>query len=362
MIIKEILREVIAFFSYYLYYKFVYKRFEIGRNGQKLLKGITAVVAAKNEAYTLPLCLKSLINIADQIICIDNGSNDGTLQKMYDFKKEYEHKVEVEIVSMPNALLGECRDKGLELTKYQWHLRWDADMVAKTSGTESMILLKEKVIKKNTPQAIQLPRINLYGDLHHTSRMGDVIDPGEPILIKFCKHICYKEYGKFDTVKLPVYYRIIKEKKKYYFHCTGLKSTQNLIHRFHYFAWREKLNKAKLNGVKLDDTLTDFEKFKKQRELNLFQTNDIKSLKYRYARQLSELHFIRFEKKKYGDYPDILKEKMHNANERFKVVYENGAPYYRIDLDDTDMLNYLPTIDDQQWSPQEFLKKLLKEK
>ena len=36
----------------------------------------------------------------------------------------------------------------------------------------------------------------------------------------------------FDTVRVPKYYKQIKESINYYFHCQGLKSDINLIHGF----------------------------------------------------------------------------------------------------------------------------------
>src|SRR5262245_55675788 len=75
-------------------------RIERTRAGGSLVPGITAVVAARNEAYTLPFCLRSLIGFADQIVCVDNGSDDGTLALMEAFKAEHGGDVAVDVVSM----------------------------------------------------------------------------------------------------------------------------------------------------------------------------------------------------------------------------------------------------------------------
>ena len=201
---------------YYLFRKY----YELSRDSKPLKPGISAVVAAKNEEYIISFCLNSLIGIADQIICIDNGSDDATLSIMENFKSENAN-LDVKIFSMPNALLGDCREAGLKATDYQWHLRWDADMVCKTTGPENMHLLREKVLRNNKPRAIQLPRTNLDGDFFHTSKICSVIDPGEPILVRFSKYIKYVEYGKFDTIKLPLFYKSEKEQKRYYFSLPG---------------------------------------------------------------------------------------------------------------------------------------------
>ena len=277
------------------FYYFFRKHYEVSRKANKLKPGISAVVAAKNEEYIIPFCLNSLIGIADQVICIDNGSDDNTFSLMEKFKHENPN-LDIKVFSMPNALLGDCREKGLIETDYQWHLRWDADMVCKTTGPESMHILREKTLKNNKPRAIQLPRTNLDGDFYHTSKISPVIDPGEPILVRFSKYIKYVEYGKFDTIKLPLFYKTEKEQNKFYFHCQGLKAQERLIYRQCYFIWRDLVNKA--SDPTLKNKLENFKEFKSFYELELFGTNDSKELKYRYDKQYCELHYTKYDKNK----------------------------------------------------------------
>src|SRR5688500_10563885 len=88
------------------------KRREVPRDGVPLRPGITALVAARNEAYTIPFCLRSLVGFADQVVCVDNGSEDETLSLMKQFQREHGDAIEVDIVTMPGALLGECQEGG----------------------------------------------------------------------------------------------------------------------------------------------------------------------------------------------------------------------------------------------------------
>jgi hypothetical protein len=254
---------------------------------------------------------------------------------------------------MPGALLGDCREAGLKLSKFQWHLRWDADMIAHTDGEYNIVKLREKILKDNTPRAIQLSRLNLYGDFRHT--MGKVKDSGEPFLIWFNKDVYYKEYGKFDTIRVPFYFNQIIEETNYIFHCASLKSTENLLHRFHYFMWREYFNKY--NESNRPETIKDFEKFKLIRNNYLFGTNEVCSLKYRYIRQFVS-HLKLFDTNIYGQYPKILEIEFQNEIQRFSIVYENGKPFYRIDREDSEMINFSPSPEDLVWSTEEFLLKI----
>jgi glycosyltransferase involved in cell wall biosynthesis len=353
---KSLFRKIIRPVLYYLYYLPFKKSINVSREGKPLMMGITAVVAMKNEEYTLPFCLESLIGFADQIVIIDNGSEDSSLEKAKAFKNAFGNKVEVDIIELPGALLGDCREAGLKAACYQWHLRWDADMVAHTDGANDMKKLREKILKDNTPRAIQLPRVNIYGDLQHA--MGEIIDPGEPILIWFNKAVFYKEYGKFDSIKVPFYFRQDNEMINYYFHCSGLKSDENLIHRFHYFTWREYYNH--FTDKYRPQTLQSFEAFKSKRNLYLLGTIEKKSIKYRYMRQLVS-QFVKFNTQLYGDYPKILEQEIQKSNSRFQIIYFEYKPLIRIDNLDEEMKDYKPSEEDKNWDIDTFFKKLFKE-
>lgn len=330
-------------------------RLEVARDGTPLRPGITAVVAARNEAYTIPFCLRSLVGFVDQIVCIDNGSDDDTLSRMNQFKTECAGRIEVDILSLPGALLGECREAGLSMTRYQWHLRWDADMVAKTSGPESLIPLRLRVLADDRPRAIQLPRTNLFGDLHHALAHLPSEDPGEPILVRFDRNVHYREYGKFDVIRLPLYFRQTRERPRYYFHLQGLKSDANLLHRFHYFEWRRVANAAEGPGG--GRSPEDFETFKRQRNLELFGTADERAVRFRFNRQLMYV-LVRFDPERYGSYPEVLAEELR-GRQRFEVLYRNGRPFQRLDREDREMAGYEPSRADMEWDAEAFLRRFL---
>lgn len=357
LILKTFIRNILRPIYYYLYYVLLKKTINTTRDGKPLKKGITAVVAMKNEEYTLPLCLQSLVGFADQVVIIDNGSEDASLIKAKEFKAKYAKEIIVDIIEMPGALLGDCREAGLKTTNFQWHLRWDADMVAHTTGNNDMKQLRNKVLNDDVPKAIQLPRINIFGDLHHT--MGAVKDPGEPILIWFNKHVYYKEFGKFDSIKVPYYFQQVAETQNYYFHCSGLKSDENLIHRFHYFTWREFYNKY-TDGNR-PALFQDFEQFKKIRNEYLLGTTNKPSIQYRYMRQLVS-QFVKFDTQQYGDYPTVLQQEITNKNSRFQIIYADNKPFIRIDNLDEEMKSYNPTEEDVNWDMSNFFTKLFAEK
>jgi glycosyltransferase involved in cell wall biosynthesis len=327
---------------------------ERSRDGEDLRPGITAVISARNEDYTIPFCLRSLVGVVDQVVCIDNGSDDTTLTEMERFREEHGDEIDVEIASMPGALLGDCRNEGLRRTRHQWHLRWDADMVATTSGPDSILEVTGRALADDRPRTIQLARTNLFGDLWHTQRLTDVIEPGEGFLMRFGKHVRYQEFGRFDAVRVPFYYQQAREPTSHIFHLAGLKSAENLIHRFHYFTWRETVNRE---GAALDSERRTLEGFIRQTNLELFGTNDPRSVKFRYLRQAA-YHLVRYDSDRYGAYPEVLEAEL-DGPQRFEVLYRDGRPWMRVDHEDDEMAGYEPTEEDLAWDPEEFLRRFL---
>ena len=341
---KNLIRKIIYPFCYAYYFL---KKHKLNKsyNGDKLQRGISAVISMKDEEYTIEACIRSLQGFADQIICIDNGSTDESVGIVKKLQKEYKY---LEIIEMPGALLGDCRNEGLKRTNYNWHLRWDADMIAHTSGPNSILNLKQNILLSDRPRSVQLPRINLNGDFFHTTE-GEISDDGEPILMRYTKDIIYQEFGKFDSIKVPFYYQQIKEKKNYYLHCQGLKSDENLIHRFHYFTWRKYTNEFHNFRLSKEDFIA-------KRNRYYFGTNDLRKINFRYQRQ-NVKRFVKYKVEDYIDYPEALKELM-KKNNRFEIIYVNEKPYTRIDNFSTSMQNFKPDDEDLKWSVEEFFRKV----
>src|SRR3954453_8033517 len=150
---------------------------ERGYDGKRLAPGVTAIVVAGDEGYTIPFALRSLIGFADQIVCVDNGSEDETLGEMEAFRDEHRDAADIEIVPLPGALVGECWNAGLERTRHQWFSPWDPDMVARTSGPSSIDQLREQVLGDTRPRTIALPTVNVFGDFEHVLRLAAIWDP-----------------------------------------------------------------------------------------------------------------------------------------------------------------------------------------
>jgi glycosyltransferase involved in cell wall biosynthesis len=333
----QVLRPVASWLYWHWKGKLIYKKVKLNYSGQKLKKGISFVMPAKNEEYSLKPCLESLIEIADQFILIDNGSQDNTLQVMEDFKNKMENKVEVIILQKPGLNLLQIRQEGLKHVKYSHVIRGDADMVF----TEEMHKIKTFALQQKRPTAIFLKKFNFFGDLEHVHRLNKPY-AGEYFLRSFDNSMKFKEYyGRLEHAPLPLYYKMKKWNNVAFFH------NERLIYRTFYLDWRETINQKdedENNGRNLN-----FDDYQKLWTKHNFQTLDPDSLNFRYSRLIASackpIH------KQNLNFPEPLRIQTEKEPFRFFIEYKNNKPWLRHDSKNPDLKTYIPTKEDLSWTP-----------
>lgn len=112
---------------------------------------ISVVISAYNEEKKIKDCLESLKNLADEIIFVDNSSQDKTQQ----IAKKYTDK----IFTVPNdpVMLNKNKNFGFTKATGEWIISLDADerLTDELKGE-----IKEK-IKKTKNSAFEIPRKNI---------------------------------------------------------------------------------------------------------------------------------------------------------------------------------------------------------
>ena len=111
-------------------------------------KGVSAFIRMKNEEQKIYYCLKSIIDVFDEIVVIDNLSSDNSLNIVKDFKKQYDRDNKIKISNYPFRV-ARCGDENestpensihsrayydnysLSLCSFKFVFRWDADMILK---------------------------------------------------------------------------------------------------------------------------------------------------------------------------------------------------------------------------------------
>src|SRR3989338_9739440 len=109
---------------------------------------LSIIIITKNEEKRIRACLES-VKWADEILVLDNGSDDKTLQ----IAKEYTDK----IFEFQNEDFATLRNKGMEQAKGEWVLYVDAD----ERVTDSLKKEIEALVSFSKYSAVALSRTNI---------------------------------------------------------------------------------------------------------------------------------------------------------------------------------------------------------
>lgn len=124
------------------------------KNKIKLKNGISFLIRARNEEDSIKDCIMSIIDIADEIIFVDNLSTDKTyhivknLAKKYKNIKVYQYKIKIPKCGEEQAKQVELKSTNTIANYYNWCLgkatrynviKWDADCIANRKNLLEMI-------------------------------------------------------------------------------------------------------------------------------------------------------------------------------------------------------------------------------
>jgi len=104
-----------------------------------------------NEAHNLAECLSSLQGLADEIVIVDNGSRDGTL----DIAAQFGARV-VRTDDWPG--FGPQKNRALDVARCDWVLSIDAD----ERVTPALAQEIQAVIAQDAARAYEIPRLSWY--------------------------------------------------------------------------------------------------------------------------------------------------------------------------------------------------------
>jgi len=110
---------------------------------------LSVVIPTLNEEKDLPECLESLKGLADEVIVVDSGSTDKTV--------EIATRFGVKIVNHPFTSYSDTRNFGDHETKGDWILSIEADVSISTKLKEEIL----KAIKTDNWDAYYIGRVNI---------------------------------------------------------------------------------------------------------------------------------------------------------------------------------------------------------
>mgnify|MGYP000946535096 CR=1 FL=1 len=334
-----LIRPAVSWFEYQFRCKSSWKLKQVSHSGAPLQKGISYCMIAKDESDAIEYCFQSLVGFADQVICIDNGSEDDTFRKMLDFKKQFGHQMDIIVMSRPEMNLMQCRQECVKYVNCTWFMRGDADFVL----TASYKNIREVILNKKRPSAIAYRLLTLFGDENHVSKHHDAISTGEYYLRNFEEGIQYEEFfGRLEHARIPICYRLIRKHSIGILHLNGNKSNERFFYRTCYLDYREHLNSTQGSTV-------DFRHYEKKWLVHVFDTGDPALIQYRMARLLATM-CIRINSDLQSEIQQHTDIKITSP---YFIMYRNDQPFLRIkkNHDPEATLKWITANEHESWMP-----------
>lgn len=127
------------------------------------------MIPTQNAEKTAEACIRSFVDFPDEIIVVDNGSTDRTIEIVRELEKEIPHLTFYNVPELPD--LYQNRQYALERSTYNWIVRIDSDYIAYTSGPQDVRNLREIILGTKRglrPVAYGITQVNLFRDFFHT--------------------------------------------------------------------------------------------------------------------------------------------------------------------------------------------------
>ena len=109
----------------------------MNRINNKNIKRISGLVIVKDAENTIERCLKSLYEFCDDIVIVDTGCTDRTIQLIEDNIQDYKNTINIVKFDWINDYSA-ARNFGLIHTKYDWVFFVDADEEVDKEGIETI--------------------------------------------------------------------------------------------------------------------------------------------------------------------------------------------------------------------------------
>lgn len=280
--------------------------------------GISVMMTIKDEGAWIEKSIGSISSIADEIVAVDNGSDDetpaildrlerrmdGTL-RVFRFEKE-------DYCAAVNFTLAQ--------TKYKWIFRWPGDFVARTTGPFAISQLAQRISALDPHRyfCIWLGPVSLDGDLFHQVPEAKV--ELEPLIFVYSPALHYEQRGRFEMLQVPWYYKRIEWTELYCFHMRYVKPARRILYRFFWTEWMALSDKARFPTL---------DSFVRHRIKQVYGTTDLDEAMQRRILDLS-LELVPYDRARYGDYPAVIEDELKNP--KYRLIYEDGRIVGRSDI------------------------------
>lgn len=151
--------------------------------------GISAMLRVKNESNMIAHCIHSIVDVFDEIVVIDNGSTDSTMDILLTLQIQYKATDKIKIFSYPHEIAKCGLDNKhtvensvhslafyynwcLHQCQYSYVCKWDADMLLSQATGEQTRLRKSFLSMATSPSRqlgslpVQTAYIDAQGDFY----------------------------------------------------------------------------------------------------------------------------------------------------------------------------------------------------
>jgi len=294
--------------------------------------GISAIVRVRGEAEWIEPSLRSVRDFADEILVFDNGAAPGVAATVGRLQAELTGRLTVE--RCPDLDFVALSNRALERARYRWVMRWDADMVAHTSGHHDIAHLRRYLLGLDPRRGctVMVPAAEVAGDLAHQFADRRVRFDGQAHTASASARYVNREVERWlpaarrvhgilttgprvrhtmEVLATPLYYRALRWDRVAYVH-VDVKPGRQLVLRHFWPRWRCELERARYPTL---------EAYALARVREDWGCADLDAAVPRYlARYCEEL--APFDPAACGPLPDLLRP--YVSERRYRVEYRDG--------------------------------------
>lgn len=295
-------------------------------------QGVSAIVRVLDENSWLEASIGSISGHVDEIIAVDTGSTDGSLETL---KKLAAENPKLKVFSYPSRQLWDFSNFALSKTSYRWVIKWDPDLVSPSAPAPGvgafvkfLLSLDQRLYYYVNPGLIELagdffhqfPGVRVRGDMEaFTYSPGAAYVPVDRVFKEDPYQAKLFPDGKntpgplrLEGLRLPLYYRLLSYGGIVAYH---LNIKPGLRHLLGYFYLQWLASPAAAEGGTLEDYALE------QVRQKLGQ-KDLQAAAVFYMRE----YVKRLEP--YDESLGALPENLRSlaAASKFKVTYKDGRP------------------------------------
>ena len=277
------------------------------------------MMTVKNEEDWIEKSVSSIIDSVDEVVVVDNGSDDRTSSILANLKQRFNQKLHV--FTYPQENFCAAVNFNLSKTAYRWIIRWHGDFVARTTGDLALSRLVDRIrsLDQRRYFCIWIGPVSLDGDLFHQIRQAAV--ELEPLIFTNAPGLHYEQLGRFEVLQVPWYYKRLEWRELHFFHMRYVKPARRILYRFFWTEWMSLPDKSKYPTLDL---------YVRHRIKETYGTSDLNEATRRRIQDLGR-ELVPYDKTRFGVYPAIIAEDLNRP--KYRLIYDRNQIVSRNDIE-----------------------------